>query len=179
MMKILHSLSLVLVCLTTTLVTQAQTPSISNFQTTGMVVYGYTAASSGAASEITIQLAIDSSGMISGNGTIRSYAAKADFSQESTFTISAGSKLSLPISSTTPLVSSEDGVTTTLVVHSIDCVIRTSNKMTLKGRLKYWHNQSNESGVVTDDSVLVLSLAAMKKTEVGILSGSSIVVIPL
>lgn len=170
-MKILNILSLSLVISATLLVAQAQTPSIANFQTSGMVVYGYTAASSGAASEITMQLAIDSSGMISGNGTIRSYAASAGNSNESPFTILASSKLALPISSTTPSVSSEDGVTYTSAVHSIDCVIRTSNKMTLKGRLKYRLEQSSEPGVVTDDSNLLLNLAAFRRPEVGMLSG--------
>jgi hypothetical protein len=178
-MKILHNLSLFPLFLATILFAQAQTAAIGNFQTTGMVVYGYTAASNTAASEITMLLAIDSSGMISGNGTIRSYAANSDISKESTFTISAGSKLSLPISSTTPLVSSEDGTTYTSAVHSIDCVIRTSNKMTLKGRLKYRLEQSSESGVVSDDSDLALSLAAKKGPETGFLTGIGVPINPL
>ena len=178
-MNILHRLSLFLMFLATILVAQAQTPIIGNFQTTGMVVYGYTAEPNGAASEITIQLAIDSSGMISGNGTIRSYAAKADISKESTFTISAGSKLSLPISSTTPSVSSEDGATFTSTVHSIDCVIRTSNKMTLKGRLRYEYDKTASSEGVSDESWLDLKLAAMKKPETGVIIGASLPTNPL
>lgn len=178
-MKILHNLSLLLVFLAAILVVQAQTPSIGNFQTTGMVVSGYTAAPTGAAGEITMQLAIDSSGMISGNGTIRSYAASADVSKESTFTISAGSKLSLPISSTTPLVSSEDGITYTSAVHAIDCIIKTSNKITLKGRLKYRLEQTSEAGVVEDDSNLLLNLAAFRKPESGFLVGVSVPANPL
>jgi hypothetical protein len=178
-MKILHNLSLLPLFLATIIVAQAQTPTIGNFQTTGLFVYGYTAAPNTAASEITMLLAIDSSGMISGNGTIRSYAANSDISKESTFTISAGSKLSLPISSTTPLVSSEDGTTYTSAVHSIDCVIRTSNKMTLKGRLRYEYAKTTVAEEVADESMLDLKLAATKKPETGVLTGISVPINPL
>jgi hypothetical protein len=158
----------------------AQTPSLANFQSNGFWLYGYTAATTSAASEISMQIAIDSAGRISGNGTIRSFKANRDVSTETTFTVLPTSKIALPIASTTPQVSTADGATETTAEHAVDCVIRTSNAMTLKGRLKYYFDKITDADGVSDGSVLGISLVATKRpSELGILSGEGTPANPL
>lgn len=157
----------------------AQTPTIANFQTPALIITGYTIASSvNAASQFTLTLAIDSTGSITGNGSVRSFGAKSKSSTTSSFNILAGSKISTPIISSTATTETGDDWSSTSSEHSVDCNIITSNKVEIKGRLTYRYMKSVESLVnIVDESELSFvgaGFTSTKPKEVGAFGGGAI-----
>lgn len=165
-------------------VLHAQTPAISNFQTPALVITGYTIASSvNAASQFTLNLAVDSTGSITGNGSVRSFGAKSKSSTTSSFTILAESKIATPIDSSATTTETGDDWTSTSSEHSVDCIISTSSKVEIKGRLTYRYMKTVESsGSIVDESELSFvgaGFTSSKPKEVGAFAGGAIPSNPL